>query len=238
MEFKICIPSKGRAGLISTNKIFKSAFIYVPESEVHEYSMDENVVGVPNDIRGITATRNYILKSNDCNIFFIDDDLQYGGYIERTKYKYKVVRVYDELDYISEIEKLFEITYQMGAKINGFFTVGNNLTNYSWKPYLFNGICLGSCMGVINDGTYYFNEDYEVKEDYELTLRNLRDLGVTVRSNIMFMQHEHTKMQGGCRDSNRIEKEKIAIKKLIKEYPNKIKSAKHRGTSFAIQLNI
>ena len=104
MEFKICIPSKGRAGLISTNKIFKSAFIYVPESEVHEYSMYENVVGVPNDIRGITATRNYILKSNDCNIFFIDDDLQYGGYIERTKYKYKVVRVYDELDYISEIE--------------------------------------------------------------------------------------------------------------------------------------
>ena len=52
------------------------------------------------------------------------------------------------------------------------------------------------------------------------------------------MQHEHTKMEGGCRDSKRIEKEKVAIKKLIKEYPNKIKSAKHRGTSFAIQLNI
>ena len=34
------------------------------------------------------------------------------------------------------------------------------------------------------------------------------------------------------------EKEKKAINKLIEMYPNCIKSAKHRGTSFAIQLNV
>jgi hypothetical protein len=93
-------------------------------------------------------------------------------------------------------------------------------------------------MGVINDGTYYFNEAYEVKEDYELTLRHLKERGITVRSNILFMQHEHTQLQGGCRDSKRIEKEKTAIKKLIREYPGMIKEARHRGTSFAIQLNV
>jgi hypothetical protein len=52
------------------------------------------------------------------------------------------------------------------------------------------------------------------------------------------MQHEHTQLQGGCRDSKRIEKEKTAIKKLIREYPGMIKEARHRGTSFAIQLNV
>ena len=93
-------------------------------------------------------------------------------------------------------------------------------------------------MGIINDGSYYFDETFEVKEDYELTLRHLVERGISIRSNILFMQHEHTQTRGGCRDSNRIDKEKKAIKKLIEKYPGMIKEAKHRGTSFSIQLNI
>ena len=239
MEYKIAIPSKGRAGLVTTSKIFTDAFIYVPSSEVEQYKpFHKNIIGVPDHIKGITATRNYILKSNDCNIFFIDDDLQYMGYVERTKTKYKVKRLTNQDLAKKEIEKLFDICYQTGSKINGFFTVGNNLTNYSYNPFLFNGVCLGSCMGVVNDGEFYFDEEFEVKEDYELTLRHLKEKGLTVRSNVIFMQHEHTQMSGGCRDSKRIEKEKKAILELVKRYPNWIKSAKHRGTSFAIQLNL
>lgn len=240
MEFVIAIPSKGRSGLITTQRIFKSGILYVPESEQMQYSIYSNALHlVPNDIKGITATRNYILKSNEGkNVFFIDDDLQYFGYVERTNEKYKVKRLSEENIAIEVIKQLFEVTNQVGAKINGFFTVGNNLTNYAWNPFLFNGVCLGSCMGIINDGTYYFNEEYEVKEDYELTLRNLKDGKPTVRTNILFMQHEHTQTKGGCRDSKRIDKEKKALKMLIKEYPGMIKQAKHRGTSFSIQLNV
>jgi hypothetical protein len=195
-------------------------------------------VGIPIEVKGITATRNCILKNNYCNIFFLDDDFEYGGYVERTDEKYKVKRVKEESIYIREIQKLFEISEQSNSKIFGFFTVGNNLTNYSYNPFLFNGVCLGSCMGIINDGSYYFDETFEVKEDYELTLRHFTERGVTVRSNIIFMQHEHTQLRGGCRDSNRIAKEKDAVKKLITMYPGMIKEAKHRGTSFAIQLNL
>lgn len=239
MNYQVAIPSKGRAGLISSQSIFRSAVLYVPESEVRQYSIYPNkIVGVPNTVRGITQTRNWILKNNDCNIFFLDDDLEYGGYVERTEEKYKVKRVKEEAVYLREIEKLFEVSYQSGSKIFGLFTVGNNLTNYAYNPFLFNGVCLGSCMGVINDGSYYFDESFEVKEDYELTLRHYTERGITVRSNILFMQHEHTQLKGGCRDSSRILKEKEAIKKLIQLYPGMIKEAKHRGTSFAIQLNI
>ena len=238
MNFRICIPSKGRAGLMTTHKVFKSAYIYVPESEVYQYEVYSNVIGVPDSIKGITATRNWILKNNDSNVFFIDDDFLYGGYVERTDTKYKVKRVIDESVYLKEIEKMFEICDQMNSKICGFFTSGNNLTNYSWKPFLFSGVCLGSCMGIVNDGSYYFDESYEVKEDYELSLRHILERGLTVRSNILFMQHEHTQMSGGCRDDRRIEKEKSAIKRMIKKYPGYIKEAKHRGTSFSIQLNL
>tara|TARA_R110000824_G_C15208594_1_gene676360 strand:+ start:648 stop:1370 length:723 start_codon:yes stop_codon:yes gene_type:complete len=239
LDFKICIPSKGRAGLMTSQNVFKSATIFVPKNEVPQYEIYPNeIVGIPNEVRGITATRNWILKNTNGNVFFIDDDFQYGGYVERLTEIYTIKRISDEEVYIKEIKKLFEVSYQLGSKINGFFTSGNNLTLYPYSPYLFIGVCLGSCMGVINDGTYYFNEDYEVKEDYELSLRHTLERGLTVRSNILFMQHEHTQLQGGCRDSKRIDKEKAAIKKLIKEYPNMIKEAKHRGTSFSIQLNI
>lgn len=240
MDFVIAIPSKGRAGLITTQSIFESAILYVPESEQMQYSVYKNKLElVPNSIKGITATRNYILNHNQGrNVFFIDDDLQYFGYVERSDFKYKVKRLTDEETALKVIDQLFEVTYQMGAKINGFFTVGNNLTNYSYNPFLFNGVCLGSCMGIINDGTYYFNEEYEVKEDYELTLRNIKDGRPTVRTNILFMQHEHTQTKGGCRDSNRIDKEKKALKMLLSDYPNMIKEAKHRGTNFSIQLNL
>ena len=240
MDFEIAIPSKGRAGLITSQKIFKSATLYIPESELMQYSIYSNkIVTIPIEIKGITATRNWILKHNhNKNVFFLDDDLQYGGYIQRTDLKYKVLKVIDENIYIKEIQKLFEIAYQSNSKILGFFTVGNNLTNYSYSPFLFNGVCLGSCMGIINDGSYYFDETFEVKEDYELTLRHLVERGISIRSNILFMQHEHTQTRGGCRDSNRIDKEKKAIKKLIEKYPGMIKEAKHRGTSFSIQLNI
>jgi hypothetical protein len=239
MEFKIAIPSKGRAGIITTTDIFKSGVLFVPESEVRQYSIYKNeIVGIPNEIKGITATRNYILKNNNCNIFFLDDDFEYGGYVERTDEKYKVKRIKEESIYIKEIQKLFEVAEQSNSKIFGVFTVGNNLTNYAYNPFLFNGVCLGSCMGIINDGTYYFDESFEVKEDYELTLRHFTERGITVRSNILFMQHEHTQLRGGCRDSNRIQKEKLAVKRLITMYPNMIKEAKHRGTQFAIQLNL
>jgi hypothetical protein len=239
LEFEIAIPSKARAHLMTSHKVFRSANIYVPISEVESYShLPNNIIGVPLDVKGITQTRNWILRNSKTNVFFIDDDLQYGGYVERTDKSYKVKRIDDESIYVEEIVKLFEVCQQMGSKICGLFTVGNNLTNYSWNPYLFNGVCLGSCMGVINDGEYYFDESYEVKEDYELTLRHLKEKGLTVRSNVLFLQHEHTQTDGGCRDSRRIEKEKEAIKRLNRSYPGMIKSAKHRGTSFAIQLNI
>lgn len=240
MELEIAIPSKGRAGLITSQKIFKSATLYIPESELMQYSIYSNkIVTIPLNVKGITATRNWILKYNhNKNVFFLDDDLQYGGYIKRTDEKYKVLRVESEDIYIKEIKKLFEVANQSNSKILGLFTVGNNLTNYSYSPFLFNGVCLGSCMGIINDGTYYFDETFEVKEDYELTLRHLTERGLTVRSNILFMQHEHTQTKGGCRDSKRIEKEKSAIKRLIKMYPGMIKEAKHRGTNFSIQLNV
>ena len=70
MEYIIAIPSKGRAGIVTTTDIFKTAVLYVPESEIEQYRpFYKKIIGVPDEIKGITATRNYILKTNDCMFF-------------------------------------------------------------------------------------------------------------------------------------------------------------------------
>ena len=113
----IAIPSKGRAGNLLTTKIFKSAFLYVPESEVQQYlQFYKNVIGVPNTVRGITQTRNYILKQNkNDDIVFIDDDLEYCGWIKKGELKYKVIRINNEQTWIEEFERYFELTKHFGS---------------------------------------------------------------------------------------------------------------------------
>ena len=68
MEIEIAIPSKGRAGFITSQKIFKSGVLYIPESELMQYSIYPNkIVKIPNEVKGITQTRNWILNYNKNN---------------------------------------------------------------------------------------------------------------------------------------------------------------------------
>ena len=78
----IAIPSKNRAGRTTTNKILPNVgTFFVPKSEVHQYSYVKNVIGVPNDIQGITNTRNWILKNSSSKwVVFLDDDAKNVGY--------------------------------------------------------------------------------------------------------------------------------------------------------------
>ena len=62
----IAVPSKGRAGLTTTNKILPNSTFFIPESEYHQYKgIIKNIVSVPNEIQGITKTRNWILKKTN-----------------------------------------------------------------------------------------------------------------------------------------------------------------------------
>ena len=85
----IAVPSKGRAGLTTTNKVLKNAVFYVPKSEEHQYiGTVKNIVTVPNEIQGITKTRNWIMKNTeDKKVVFIDDDVKNAGWTKMEKRK-------------------------------------------------------------------------------------------------------------------------------------------------------
>lgn len=235
----IAIPSKNRAGKTTSQKILPNAVFYVPESQIHQYQNIKNVVGVPKEIQGITKTRNWILKNcNDTRVVFIDDDVKTCGYVRLEKRNSKKIEIKDEDFWINEFEKLFDITEQLKYKIWGVRTESSPRGTYPYKPILLKTYVTASCMGIINDGEYYFDEEFPVKEDYEICLRHIVDKGGILGARYLYWENSHWGDDGGCKDYRTISMERDCIKKLIKKYPSMVRSAKRKANEFTIQLNL
>jgi len=237
----IAVPSKGRAGLTTTNKILPNlCTFFIPESEYHQYKdIVKNIVCVPKEIRGITNTRNWILKNTDEKwVVFLDDDAKNVGYNKLEERKTKKIEVREEGFWAEEFLKFFDITEQLKYKIWGTRTESSPRGTYPYKPFLTRSYVTASCMGIVNDGEYLFDSEFKVKEDYEICLRHIRDKGGILAVRYLHWENEHWTTEGGCKDYRTIEMEKDAIKKLIKLYPNMIASAKRKANEFTIKLNL
>ena len=92
-------------------------------------------------------------------------------------------------------------------------------------------------MGIINDGTYKFDERYKVKEDYEICLRHIRERGGIMGINYFFIQNKHWDRGTGCGAYRTKEIEEDAIKMLMKEYGKYVKRAtKRKNGEYTISL--
>jgi hypothetical protein len=237
----IAVPSKGRAGLTTTNKILPNmSTFFIPESEYHQYNgIVKNIVCVPKEVMGITATRNWILKNTDETwVVFLDDDAKNVGYNKLEDRKTKKIEVREEGFWIEEFLKFFDLTEQLGYKIWGTRTESSPRGTYPYKPFLTRSYVTASCMGIVNDGEYLFNPEFKVKEDYEICLRHIRDKGGILAVRYLHWENEHWTTDGGCKDYRTIEMERDAIKMLIKLYPSMISSAKRKANEFTIKLNL
>jgi glycosyltransferase involved in cell wall biosynthesis len=236
----LAIPSKGRAGLTTSQKILPNATWFVPDSELHQYKgLYKNVVGVPISVKGITATRNWILKNTDEKwVVFLDDDVKDCGYLKLLERKTIHIKIKDEKFWNDEFVKLFDLTEQLSYKIWGVKTESAPRAMYPYKPFLFKSYVTASCMGIINDGEYYFDERYKVKEDYEICLRHIRDKGGILAARYLHWENDHWEQDGGCKDYRTVEMEKNCIKMLIKDFPGMVKNVSRKANKFTIQLTL
>ena len=236
----IAVPSKGRAGLTTTNKILPNCTFYVPESELHQYKgIVKNVVGVPITVKGITPTRNWILKNTEEKwVVFLDDDVKNAGYNLALERQMKKKDILNESFWEKEFIKYFDICEQLGFKIWGVKTESAPRGVYPYKPFLFKSYVTASCMGIINDSEYYFDEKYKVKEDYEICLRHIKDKGGILAVRYLHWENDHWDKEGGCKDYRTEQIEKDCIKMLIKDYPGMVRSAKRKANQFTIALNL
>lgn len=217
----IAIPSKNRAGKTTTNKILPNiGTFFVPESELHQYSYIKNVIGVPKEVSGITNTRNWILKNTkDKWVVFLDDDAKNVGYTRLGLHNSYKIDIKDEGFWGEEFLKAFDLSEQLGYKMWGVKTEAAPMSVYPYKPILTKTYLTASCMGIINDGEFYFDEEFKVKEDYEICLRHIVKYGGILGIRYLHWENEHWVTDGGCKDYRTVNMEKDAIKKLAKLYP-------------------
>jgi glycosyltransferase involved in cell wall biosynthesis len=236
----IAIPSKGRAGKTTTDRILPNyGTFFVPESEVHQYGYVKKIVGVPKEIRGITQTRNWILKNTDEKwVVFVDDDVKHVGWNRMDERHAIKIEIKDEGFWVNQFVLFFDICEQIKQKIWGVKTESAPRSVYPYKPIRLKSYVTASCMGIVNDGEFYFDEDFKVKEDYEICLRHIVKYGEILQFGYVHWENEHWSTEGGCRDYRTVDIEKDAIKRLVKMYPGMVRSAKRKANIFTIQLNV
>lgn len=236
----IAIPSKGRAGITTSDKVLPSGVLYVPESELHQYQRTNPcAVGVPGSVKGITKTRNWILENTESGrVVFIDDDVKVCGFTKLYAENAKQRKLSGERAWIGEFEKLFDITEQLGWKIWGIKTESALRSIYPYKPFNFRSYVTASCMGIVNDGDVRFDEDFPVKEDYEICLRHIKQYGGILAARYMHWQNEHWITDGGCKDYRTRTMEADCINRLVKKYPGMVRQITRGGCGYSIELNL
>lgn len=236
----IAIPSKGRAGLTTSDKVLPTATMFVPEGELHQYTKtNKHVVGIPNEVRGITKTRNWILKNTkESRVVFVDDDVKVCGYTKLYRENAKQKKLKSESVWRDEFHKLFDMTEQLGWKVWGLKTESALRSVYPYKPFNFRSYVTASCMGMINDGTMYFDEEFPVKEDYEICLRHVKLHGGILAARHLHWQNEHWGTDGGCKDYRTMTMEAECIKKLVEKYPGMVRQITRGGCAYSIELNL
>lgn len=234
----VAVPSKGRAGATSTNKILPQSVFFVPEYEASAYRMAgiKQVVGVPESVRGITPTRNWILEnSGHERVVFIDDDSTKQGYVHLLAESAKHVKLSAD-EWMRQFERCFDVCEEMGLSLWGLNTEGSTRSFYPYKPFIFRTYVTGSCMGVLASKNR-FNEAYPVKEDYELCLRCIKRDGGVLGVRYLYWQTEHWTKDGGCKDYRTQAMEDEAIQRLMREYPGMIRKVSKGGSGYSIALD-
>jgi len=234
----IAVPSKGRAGRVMTQAVLPSCSVYVPDLEVPAYQKmgARNVVAVPNEVRGITATRNWILRqAGDRRVVMIDDDVRTQGWtelLERNCMRHNL----DEAQWLAEFAKLFDVTEGLGYRIWGVSTDGATRSIYPFNPFRWRSYVTASCMGIVNEGRTYFDESYPVKEDYELCARCIVEDGGVVCAQYLYWVNLHWDTAGGCRDYRTQAMEADCIKRLRRAYPGLVRVVHRKANDWAIEI--
>jgi hypothetical protein len=123
--------------VVRTQTVLPDCSVFVPalEAEAYRKAGARNVGAVPNEVQGITQTRNWILQNTrDRWVVMIDDDVRTHGYVkllERASMKVTL----DAAQWLAEFRKIFEVTEGAGYRIWGVATDGAARAVYPFYPF-------------------------------------------------------------------------------------------------------
>ncbi len=219
MNYKVYIPSKGRAGKVTSHNLFLDSHIVCPDSEVKDYKKHhEKVIGVPDEVKGITPTRNWILDHNKSNYHIqVDDDARSFHKYEKTE----LVRFTEPERIDSILNTMFLMTDEIGYKVWGLAMASDYKFYRPFAPFSTQGIVVANLIGIIKN-PLRFDERLRVKEDYDYSMQHIYKYGGVLRTHKYGIDVIHLTNEGGCVGYRTKEVELQAYDTLLKKYGSSV----------------
>jgi len=203
------VPSFGRAGNVSTVRVFPRGVIAVPARQEETYLALQDlppgwsVWGIPEEEDGnIAKARNAILRHfPGRDVLMADDDLDHIGKWEgfyqtapsRSKPRMALERrlSLDDVDWL--LETGFRMAREVGTVLWGINVARDRRFYRPYTPFGLTSVVLGTFMGVCaeRDPGLAFDEDLWLKEDFDFSLRVLHRYHRIWRMNAYYYDAEH-----------------------------------------------
>lgn len=207
----VCVPSYKRPR-VETLDYLPYARVYVDHKEYDDYieanPEGSNIIGVPEGVQGnLCRIRNYILdeefKDGADAVLIIDDDMK-GLYYWEGLEKIKVTaEQFRQIVYKYSIMAMDMGVWFWGVNVNSDKIIYREYTPFSFVSYIG-----GPFQCFINDGGLRYDENLPLKEDYDMTLQQLKKYRRVLRVNKFFYDVKQSEQSGGCATYRNIEREK------------------------------
>tara|TARA_Y100000004_G_C8940660_1_gene424020 strand:+ start:492 stop:1247 length:756 start_codon:yes stop_codon:yes gene_type:complete len=197
---KVVSPSMGRAGKTKTQNIIANVAFVVPENEAEDYKKnlpDNEVIACPNSIKGIVATRQWMLEKWS-NIFMADDDI----FVIRRQFEEtqkSETNVTDPSFAWELIQNLASITKQMGGYHFGFSNAREPVQFESGKPIVHTKYINNSFMGFLEGHGLEYDLSFDEAEDYYICCMNMyKNRFSVIDQRYVFKTYQNFTSDGGC----------------------------------------
>lgn len=239
MEYTVAIPTRGRAGKVTTISILpdniRVCLFVNTEQEKAEYSQHDYkrpVDIIVSNKQGITKNRNFMLDyfGNDKHIVTMCDDVD-GVF--RLSYGKLAILSPEQLD--SFIKKGFELCIKNNTKLWGCYPVPNAF--YMSEKITGNGFIIGTFSGIIVSDIRH-DENLILKEDYDFTIKHILKYKKAVRFNNYCVKAKHYSNKGGCVDYRNDEAEQSSIRILKENYPLYVRDNPRRKNEILLNFKV
>jgi hypothetical protein len=219
MRYKVYIPSKGRAGRVTTDQLFIKSTIVCPESEVDLYKKHhDTVIGVPDTVKGITKTRNWILNNieDEWHIQVDDDALSFHCFESGKMYKFIDPEKIHEI-----VDNQFQMCEDWELKAWGFSLAADYKFYREYTPFSSQGVVGANIIGIIKN-PIRFDERLKVKEDYDYSMQHIFKYKGILRFMKYGIDVVHLTNEGGCVAYRTKETEMEAYNILLNKWGKKV----------------
>jgi hypothetical protein len=239
----VIIPSYKRSYDLKGKDYFFMAKYCVPESQKKEYIQvvgKDRVITLPDSEDGdIVKKRNWILKNIERPLIMIDDDVSEIGYFEsRTgkvdgNHSRKTMNKNLLIDFF---EHNFKLCEDFNCKMWGLAQNEDNRICKEFLPFNLTNIILGPFQGHLEHNLIFDNR-VGTKDDYDMSLQQLRKFKKVLRLNKFHYLCEHGDNKGGIVSYRSKEKEIEYCKQIMLKWGKKIIQYKIPPTKMTDLLN-